>query len=349
MISVPHIEPEKPAILIEVEKPVVRTEPITPTVHTEPAISTPDIELQKPVVRTEPAKPAVHKTSTLSKITKKITEKTLTESDIENILKSLQITLLESDVALNVAEKICNSVKEDLLNRSVKRGEISDVIKDALRSAMLGVFDQPRIDLEDIIEKKKPFTIMLFGFNGAGKTTCAGKLAHRLKRFKPILAAGDTFRTASIEQLEEHARNLDLKVVKHKYGADSAAVIFDAKKHAQAVGAGLVLADTAGRSHSNVNLMEELKKTVRINQPDLKVLVLDSTTGNDIYDQCRLFDGAIGVDAIILTKSDVYEKGGACISAAHTLRKPILFLGTGQEYTDFKEFNPQEIVDGLVS
>src|SRR3989338_6686963 len=173
-------------------------------------------------------------------------------------------------------------------------------------------------------------------------------LEKKLREYKPILAAGDTFRAASIEQLEEHSRRLNAKLIKSKYGADSAAVIFDAVKHAAATGTKLVLADTAGRSHTNINLMDELRKVVRVNNPDLKVLVLDSLAGNDIYEQARLFDEAVGVDAIILTKSDVYDRGGAALSAAYALKKPILFLGTGQEYEDLMEFDPEIIVKNLL-
>jgi fused signal recognition particle receptor len=163
-----------------------------------------------------------------------------------------------------------------------------------------------------------------------------------------VIAAGDTFRAASIEQLEEHAKKLGLRVVKHRYGADSAAVIFDARKHAASAGSRLVVADTAGRSHSNANLMDELKKVVRVNKPELKILVLDSVTGNDIYEQARLFNDAVGVDAIILTKADVYDKGGAALSAAYTINKPILYLGTGQGYEDLAEFNAEDVVKSLL-
>jgi fused signal recognition particle receptor len=179
-------------------------------------------------------------------------------------------------------------------------------------------------------------------------TTTLAKLARMLKEFEPVIAAADTFRAASIEQLEEHSRRLGFEIVKHKYGADSAAVIFDAKKHAAASGSKLVLADTAGRSHANVNLMDELKKVCRVNKPDMKILVLDALTGNDIYDQAKLFNDAVGVDAIILTKTDVYEKGGAALSAAYTIKKPILYLGTGQNYEDLKEFSPEAIANMLL-
>lgn len=279
----------------------------------------------------------------------KITEKRLSESEMERILKELNIALLENDVAVEVAERISDDVKRELAGAIVKRGKVEDVIKEALMHAMLDVMRQEKIDLADKIGKKDgPFTIIFVGFNGVGKTTNLCKLAYKLKEYEPILAAADTFRAASIEQLEEHGKRLGLRVVKHTYGADSAAVIFDAKKHAAASGSKLVLADTAGRSHSNVNLMDELKKVVRVNNPDMKILVLDSVTGNDIYDQCKLFNDAVGVDAIILTKADVYERGGAALSAAYTLKKPILYVGIGQNYDDLKEFNPEEIVKNLV-
>ncbi len=179
-------------------------------------------------------------------------------------------------------------------------------------------------------------------------TTNLSKMASMMKEYRPVLAAADTFRAASIEQLEEHGRRLGMKVVKHTYGSDSASVIFDAKKHAMASGSRLVLADTAGRSHANVNLMDELKKICRVNKPDMKILVLDSLTGNDIYDQVKLFNDAVGIDGIILSKADVYDKGGAALSAAHTSKKPILYLGTGQNYGDLKEFDPEEIVKNLL-
>ncbi|MCX6819600.1 MAG: signal recognition particle-docking protein FtsY [Candidatus Aenigmarchaeota archaeon] len=284
-----------------------------------------------------------------SRIFKRVKEKTLSEDDIEKILKELKLALLENDTALETAERICSDVKSSLLNKAVKRGDVDKVIKESLSYAMLDVMSQEKPDLEKIISsKKEPFVIVFFGFNGTGKTTTIAKFANKFKQFKPILAAGDTFRAASIEQLEEHGRRLGAEVIKQGYGSDSAAVIFDAIKHASAVSSKLVLADTAGRSHSNVNLMDELKKVVRVNKPDLKVLVLDSITGNDIYEQSRLFNDAVGVDAMILTKADVYEKGGAALSASYTIKKPILFLGTGQEYGDLKEFNPEEIVKNLL-
>jgi len=328
-------EEEKPA---EPEKMVQEIEEIIEEKKPEPTI--PTVE-EKPEEKKEKKK--------RFGIFKKVVEKKLSESDIEKILKELQIALLENDTALEVADKICDDVKKDLIETSVKRGKVENVIKESLHKAMIDVMTQERPDIKSIIEGHDgPYTILLLGFNGTGKTTTLAKLASMYKDYKPVVAAADTFRAASIEQLEVHSKRLGFDVVKHKYGADSAAVVFDAKKHAAAQKSKLVLADTAGRSHANVNLMDELKKVVRVNSPDMKILVLDALTGNDIYDQAKLFNDAVGVDAIILTKTDVYEKGGAALSAAYTLKKPILFMGTGQGYENIKEFDPRAIADMLM-
>jgi fused signal recognition particle receptor len=306
-------------------------------------------EAKKEVAQAEAKKTAKEEKKPARGLLKRIVEKTLSESDIENILKELELALLESDVAVEVAEHICADVKTALLGQTVRRGKTDEIIRTALRDSILDVLSQEKVDITDKIKAKDgPFLVAIVGFNGAGKTTTLAKLAHHFKQFKPILAAGDTFRAASIEQLEEHGRRLGVEVVKHKYGSDSAAIIFDAMKHAKAVGSKLVLADTAGRAHTNINLMDELKKVIRVNKPDLKILVLDALTGNDIYDQARLFDQAVGVDGVILTKADVYEKGGAALSAAYTLKKPIFFLGVGQEYKDLQPFSAQKIVENLL-
>lgn len=279
----------------------------------------------------------------------RVFEKEITEQDVQLVMKELQLALLENDVALEVAEKISDDIKKELTGKYARRGKIEELIENALKNAMLDVMKQEKINLEELInEKDGPFTIVFLGFNGTGKTTTIAKFAHKFKKYNPIIAAADTFRAASIEQLETHSERLGVRLVKHKYGADPAAVIFDAKKAALASNSKLVLADTAGRSHSNVNLMDELKKIVRVNNPDLKILVLDSITGNDIFEQSRLFNEAVGVDAVVLTKADVYDKGGAALSAAHTIKRPILYMGTGQEYSDLKEFNPEEIVGNLM-
>ena len=313
----------------------------------------PEVKIkEKEEKKEEIEEPKEEKRGFFGKVVKKVVEKKLTEEEIEKILKELKIVLMENDVAFETVEKISSDLKNDLIGQEVKRGSVETTITDSLRKSILNCMKQPRIEMEKMIEEKyektkEPLLIVFCGFNGTGKTTTIAKLAHRLKKYNPILAAGDTFRAASIEQLEEHGRRVGVKVVKHKYGSDSAAVIFDAVKHAKSIGSKVVLADTAGRSHSNVNLMDELKKVIRVNKPDMKILVLDSITGNDIYDQAKLFNYAVQVDGIIMTKADVYEKGAA-LSASHTIKKPILYLGVGQNYDDLKEFNPEEIVNNLL-
>jgi fused signal recognition particle receptor len=213
----------------------------------------------------------------------------------------------------------------------------------------------PGIDLTMLAKQKSeqksgPVVIVFLGFNGSGKTTSLAKVGDWLKEkgFSVVFAAADTFRAAAEEQLEEHAAKIGVKVIKHRYGADPAAVIFDAIEHAKANGIDFVLADTAGRAHTNKNLMDQMQKIIKVNKPDLKILVIDSLTGNDAVLQARMFN-EVGVDGLIFTKVDVNEKGGAILSVTHELKKPILFLALGQTYKDFKRFDANEFVNLLLS
>jgi len=284
------------------------------------------------------------------KIVKKVLEKKLTREDLEPILENFEVELLEADVAFEVSEKIKNDLIKELEGKEIRKGSEKEVVVEAIRKSLSGILDLPKINLEEEIKKKKPYLIVFFGFNGSGKTTTIAKVANFLtkKGFTCVLAAGDTFRAASIEQIEEHAKKIGVPVIKQKYGADPAAVIFDARKYAEAKKIDVVLADTAGRSYTNENLMEELKKIVRVNKPDLKVLVIDSLTGNDAINQAKFFN-EIGVDAVIFTKLDVNEKGGAILSVSYLLKKPILFICDGQKYEDIKYFDKEEFLNNLLS
>ncbi|MEM5804894.1 MAG: signal recognition particle-docking protein FtsY [Candidatus Aenigmatarchaeota archaeon] len=286
----------------------------------------------------------------LAKLKKVITEKVIEEDDIARTLEEMQMSLLESDVALEVAEKITADLKKSLVGKAIPKKQIETVVRDSIRNSLMEILKFPDTDVLKMAEKTKPLKIVFLGFNGTGKTTSIARMAHLLKAegLRPVLAAGDTFRAASIEQLEEHGRRLDVPVIKHKYGADSTAVIFDAIRAAESRGYDVVLADTAGRSHSNVNLMDEMKKIIRVNKPDLKILVIDCLTGNDAVEQAKKFNEAVGVDGMILTKADVYDKGGAVLSAAWAIRKPILYMGTGQGYKDFEKFVPEKVVESLL-
>lgn len=281
-------------------------------------------------------------------VVKKVTEKKLTEEDLNPILSELETGMIEADVAYDVAEKIKNDLKVSLVNQPIKRGKENEPIIDSLRKSLLEILSVPEADLLKV--EKKPYLIAFLGFNGAGKTTSMAKIASWLKENNKtvVFAAADTFRAAAEEQLEEHAKRIGIKVIKHNYGADPAAVIFDAVEHAKATGIDFVLADTAGRSHTNKNLMDQMQKIIKVNKPDMKILVIDSLTGNDALIQAQMFN-EVGIDALIFTKVDVNEKGGAILSVTHELQKPILFLGLGQEYKDFEKFDKQKFVDLLLS
>jgi fused signal recognition particle receptor len=290
-----------------------------------------------------------HFSKSVKKLTEKIIEKKISEKDIDDFFSEIEIDLIEANVAIEVIDFLKKNLKEKICNKQVKRTEAKSFIRESFEDAILEIVNLGKVDLEKIIKNKKPVCFLILGFNGAGKTISIAKLGKFLKDkgYKVVFAAGDTFRSASIEQLETYGKNLGINVIKHKYGSDSAAVIYDAIEHAKSKHIDVVLADTAGRSHADKNLMEELKKVVRVNKPDLKILVLDSLTGNDIIEQAKKFDEAVGIDTIIMTKIDTNKKGGSLLSACYITKKPILFLGTGQKFEDLKEFDPKEFVKGL--
>ncbi len=284
-----------------------------------------------------------------------VTKKTISENDIQDILFELEMSLLESDVALEVAEKIINSVKEDLVGRKIKRrSDVAEFTKEALKKAISEILGVETQDLEEMAQNARktnePLKIMFVGVNGTGKTTTIAKISTFFinKGYTPVIAASDTFRAGAIEQIDHHAQNIGVKLIKHKKGADPAAVAYDAVEHAKAKGKEIVLIDTAGRMQTNVNLMDEMKKIKRVVKPDLIIYVGDSLTGNDAVDQASKFEEAVGIDGIILTKADADSKGGAALSIGYVINKPILFLGVGQSYDDIMEFKADWMVDQLV-
>lgn len=284
-----------------------------------------------------------------------IREKTLSEKDVDDILWELEMSLLESDVALEVAEKIINSVKDDLVGKKIKRSsDVEKYTRKALKNAISTILDVESEDIDDLIQEKnskgEPLIIMFVGINGTGKTTTIAKFSNFFlnKGYKPVIAASDTFRAGAIEQISHHAEKIGVKIIKHKKGADPAAVAFDAISHAKAQGKELVLIDTAGRMQTNINLMDEMAKIKRVAKPDLIIYVGDSLTGNDAVEQAIKFNESVGLDGIILTKADADAKGGAALSIGYVIDKPILFLGTGQSYEDLMEFRPEWMVEQLV-
>ncbi|MEM7821808.1 MAG: signal recognition particle-docking protein FtsY [Candidatus Aenigmatarchaeota archaeon] len=299
-------------------------------------------------------KEETEKPKVLEKIVKKVREKRVEEKDLEPILKELEDGLIESDVAYEVAEKIKEELKKEVLGKEVKRGKEKEFVLENLKNTLIKILSVPKIDLEKLIERakeeKRPALILFFGVNGVGKSLNLAKVAYFLKRkkYKPLLAAGDTFRAGSIQQLEEYAIKANVPVIKQKYGSDGCAVIFDARKAAEVRGYDVVLGDTSGRIHTNKDLMDELSKIVRVNKPDLKVLVLDSLTGSDVISQLEFFENAIGVDALIFSKVDINEKGGNILSVCYKFKKPVLFLGVGQEIDDIVEYEPKKIVEEMI-
>ncbi len=284
-------------------------------------------------------------------IKEKITTTKINEGQFEKLFWELELALMENNVAIEVIEKIKNDLKKELVEKPIKRAKVQETIQETLKESIEDLFEISNFDLiEEIKNKKeKPYVIAFFGINGSGKTTSIAKLASMLKEKKIscVLAASDTFRAASIEQLQHHADKIGVKVIKHDYGSDPAAVAFDAIKHAKAKNIDVVLIDTAGRMHSNVNLLDEMKKIIRVAKPDLKIFVGESITGNDCIEQARTFNEAVGIDGIILAKADVDEKGGAAVSVSYVTKKPILYLGTGQKYSDLEVFEPEVIVKNL--
>jgi fused signal recognition particle receptor len=290
--------------------------------------------------------------SGLDNLVNKITTKELKAEELNPILSDFKLALVESDVALSVAEQICNEMLTRLNGVETKRlSDRREIVKDSLRQALLNTMIKKNgIELLQTIEEKngnnEPYVIVFVGVNGTGKTTTIAKLAHllTLKGFSVVLACSDTYRAGAIEQLEKHAERLGVRMIKHEYGADPAAVAFDTVSHAKAREINVVLIDTAGRMQTDRNLMNELGKIKRVICPDLTILTVDSLTGNDAVMQAEEFHNSVGIDATILTKADADVKGGSALSVTHVTGKPVLFIGVGQKYDDIKEFEPKDFV-----
>ncbi len=323
-------EEKKPVEIKEIPKEVVKEKPKVEEIkHEEPKVE--------------------EKKGFFEAIAQKFTHVELSDKKFEELFWDLEITLLENNVAVEVIEKIKADMKLSIVGIPLRKSDVTSVIIKSLRKSIEELFEVPVYNLAEKISEKKPFVILFLGINGAGKTTTIAKVAHMLKGkgYKIVMAAGDTFRAAAIQQLETHANNLGIKLIKHDYGSDSAAVAYDAIAHAKANNIDVVLIDTAGRLHSNTNLMDELKKIARVSAPDLKIFIGESITGNDCIEQAKQFNESVGIDGIILSKADVDEKGGAAISVSYVTGKPILYLGVGQNYGDLQEFSKKAIIEGL--
>lgn len=294
--------------------------------------------------------------SGLKGLVTKVTTTELKPENVRPILSEFKMSLVENDVAFPVAERICTEMEQRLNKVQVKRLEDKkNIVEKSLRDVLLEIMKtNNNINLLKAIEEKRkkgePYVMVFVGINGTGKTTTIAKICRFLNKHgcSVVIACSDTYRAGSIEQLEEHARRLGTKMIKHAYGADPAAVAYDTISHAKAHGINTVLIDTAGRMQTNQNLMNELEKIKRVIKPDLTVLTVDSLIGNDAVMQAEEFHKAVGIDATVLTKVDADVKGGSALSVTYVTQKPILFIGTGQTYEDLQEFNPERFVDMIL-
>ena len=271
----------------------------------------------------------------------------------DDLLEQLEDQLLMSDVGMEATQQIIQKI-----SASLGRNEISDdnAVFNALEKAMqeiLAVSNHPLT----INPEQKPFVILMTGINGAGKTTTIGKLAQKFSEqgLSVMLAAGDTFRAAAVEQLQSWGQRLNIPVISQGSGADAASVIFDALQAAQSRSIDVLIADTAGRLHTQNNLMNELEKIKRVmgkldpSAPHETLLVLDSGTGQNALSQAKSFNDAIGIDGIVLSKLDGTAKGGIVFSIAEKMKLPIRFIGVGETAADLREFNADEFTKALLA
>ncbi|MFA5020335.1 MAG: signal recognition particle-docking protein FtsY [Candidatus Pacearchaeota archaeon] len=338
--EIKELEEEK----IKLRAPEIK--PNTPLSITKEA--KPEVKIEKKI---EEGKPAEN-IRFFSKFSRGFSTIRLSQDIFNEFFEKLELVMLENNVSLQVVDKIKEDMEKKLINIELKKSELENEIKTALKESLSEILMPPFDIVKRIKEKpaeKGPFIILFFGINGSGKTTSIAKVANMLKSegIISVLAAGDTFRAASIEQLENHGEKLGLKVIRQSYGADPAAVGFDAIQYAKSHGIKAVLIDTAGRMHTQSNLLKEMEKIVRVTSPDLKIFVAESITGNDATEQAKSFDEAFKIDGTILTKADVDEKGGTAVSIGYVTKKPVLFLGTGQTYDNLEVFSPKEVIANL--
>ncbi len=315
-----------------------------------------EIEEEKPkkkIIVPAPEESEEETKSFFERVREKISKIKISEKEFDVYGEELKMLLLENNVAFPVAEKIISELKSKIVNQEFLKKEVEGQIKDSLKDIIEDILIEP-FDLVEMIKKKNekeknPYVILFCGINGSGKTTTIAKVAENLKSrgVSVILAAGDTFRAASIEQLKMHGEKIGVNVISHDYGSDPASVGFDTIKYAKKNFIECVLIDTAGRMHTAKNLLREMEKIVRVCEPDLKIFVGESITGNDAIEQASSFNSTIGIDAIVLTKADIDEKGGTSLSVGYVVKKPILYLGTGQNYGEIEVFDKKKFIERL--
>ncbi|MCD6300822.1 MAG: signal recognition particle-docking protein FtsY [Staphylothermus sp.] len=284
-----------------------------------------------------------------SKFIEKASSAIYSRDKLLEALDELKLELISNDVAFEVVEDISEKILEAIDKKEIRnKDELVHFLRKILRSYFE---DLEQIDIFSEAKKHKPYKIVFLGVNGVGKTTTIAKIAVKYRElgFKPLMVAADTFRAGAQEQLKYHGEKIGIPVFTGKYGSDPAAVAYDAILYAEKKGYDVVLIDTAGRMHTDANLVDELRKIVRVVKPHRKILVVDALTGNDAVEQAIFFNNAVGVDAIIVTKVDAYEQGGVPLSVVYSIKKPVIMMGVGQGYKDLKPFNIDEFLDKILS
>ncbi len=264
------------------------------------------------------------------------------------LVEEFKYELLSNDVAFEVVEDLAKKIIDAIEEKRIRdRTTLVFFLRESIESyfretTWFNPFDEAK--------KHGFYKIVFLGVNGVGKTTTIAKMAYLYRElgFKPLMVAADTFRAGAQEQLKIHGEKIGIPVFTGRYGSDPAAVAYDAINYAFNRGYNVVLIDTAGRMHVDIDLVEELKKIVRVSKPHRKILVVDALTGNDAIEQARFFHEAVGVDGVIVTKVDAYERGGVPLSVVHAIKKPVLMIGVGQGYKDLKYFNVNEFLDKII-
>ena len=286
-------------------------------------------------------------TKTRDGISKKLMELFAKDKIGEEFYEELEDILISADVSVKTTMEIVDEIRDVAIKEKCKD---KDYVIDLLKKELFET-----LDYADALTVKSPAVIMVVGVNGVGKTTTIGKLANKfVKEGKSVtIAAADTFRAAASDQLSVWAERAKVRIIKHSEGADASAVVFDAIESAKARNTDVLIIDTAGRLHVKANLMEELKKMDRVvkrEYPDAnyyKLIVLDATTGQNAYNQVEVFNQAIGIDGIILTKLDGTAKGGFIVSLSYELEVPVVYVGTGEKIDDIEDFNAEEFIEGM--
>ena len=286
-------------------------------------------------------------TKTRDGIAKKLTELFAKNKLGEEFYTELEDILISADVSVKTTMEIVDEIRDTAIKEKCKDKEY--VIK-LLKKEL---FDS--LDYAEKIDFKSPAIIMVVGVNGVGKTTTIGKLANKFVKEKKsvTIAAGDTFRAAAADQLSVWADRAKVRIVRHDEGSDASAVVFDAISSVKAKNTDILIIDTAGRLHVKANLMEELKKMDRVVKREYpeanyyKLIALDATTGQNAYNQVEVFNEAVGIDGIILTKLDGTAKGGFIISLSYELEVPVCFVGTGEKIDDIEDFDAKEFVEAI--